>query len=55
MQSQYEDEAQAKAKLVTRLRSLDDERASIEEQLEEEEEARKAVEKQLQTANHAVS
>ena len=40
---------------MSRIRNLDDERANLEEQLEEEEEGRKAVEKQLQAANHAVS
>ena len=50
-----QEETQAKLKLTNRIRALDDDRANLEEQLEEEEEARKAVEKQLQTANHAVS
>ena len=53
-QTQYQEETQAKLKLVNRIRALDDDKANLEEQIEEEEEARKGVEKQLQAANHAV-
>jgi len=55
LQTQGQEETQAKLKLANRIRALDDEKASLEEQLEEEEEAKKAVEKQLQAANQAVS
>ena len=34
---------------------LDDDKTSLEDQLEEEEESKKAIEKQLHLANHAVS
>lgn len=43
-----------KVKLISRNRNLEDEKASLEEQLEEEEEARKTMETKLQQANHAV-
>ena len=54
LQNQYQEESQAKLKLINRVRTLDEEKASLEEQLEEEEEAKKAIEKQLQQANYSV-
>lgn len=42
-------------KLASRIRALDEDKAALEEQLEEEEEAKKAIEKQLANANHTVS
>ena len=51
MQRQSQEETQAKLKLASRLRHAEEERKSLEEQLEEEEEAKLAIEKNLHQAN----
>lgn len=49
------DETSAKLKFASENRALNEHNASLEEQLEEEEERRLAVEKQLTTAQITVS
>ena len=45
---------QAKLKLISRNKQLEDAKSSLEEQLEEEEESKRTLEKQFQQANYAV-
>lgn len=53
-QELLQEETRQKLSQVTKLRQLEDEQNSLREQLEEEEEAKKNVEKQLQMAQAQV-
>lgn len=55
MQEQLQDETRQKLALSTRLRQLESERESLQEQLDEEEETKKNLEKQLAVINTQVS
>lgn len=53
-QELLQEETRQKLSLGTRLRQIEDEQNNLREQLEEEEEAKRNVEKQLQTAQAQV-
>lgn len=55
LQELLQEETRQKLSASSRLRQLEDEHNNLREQLEEEEEAKRNVEKQLQTAQGQVS